>query len=63
MTPALDARSTHAKTLYRVKRASAKPQLAGRQPSNRGGVPWVRTWWSRTAIASAGAVCPVVSIS
>src|SRR5690349_10739551 len=24
--------------------ASAKPRLAGRQPSNRGGVPRVRTW-------------------
>ena len=24
--------------------ASAKPRLAGRQPSHRGGVPRVRTW-------------------
>ena len=23
--------------------ASVKPRLAGRQPSNRGGVPWVMT--------------------
>jgi len=26
-----------------VMSASVKPRLAGRQPSNRGGVPWVMT--------------------
>jgi hypothetical protein len=29
-----------------VMSASIKPRLAGRQPSNRGGVPRVRTWLS-----------------
>ncbi|KSU72692.1 hypothetical protein AS031_15600 [Pseudarthrobacter enclensis] len=30
--------------LAQVMSASAKPRLAGRQPSIRGGVPRVRTW-------------------
>ncbi len=40
----LDVSVGRRKTWIWVKRASDKPQLAGRQPSNRGGVPWVRTW-------------------
>ena len=42
-----------------VMSASAKPRLAGRQPSIRGGVPRVRTWLSgkgRTASAARGAL-------
>ncbi|MDQ0676394.1 hypothetical protein QFZ36_003955 [Pseudarthrobacter siccitolerans] len=41
-----------------VMSASIKPRLAGRQPSNRGGVPRVRTWlsgmgWMASAARSA----------
>jgi hypothetical protein len=35
--------------------ASVKPRLAGRQPSNRGGVPRVMTWpFGISPAASAG---------
>jgi hypothetical protein len=38
-----------------VMSVSVKPRLAGRQPSNRGGVPWVMTWLTAgVAEASAG---------
>ncbi|MDQ1288534.1 MAG: hypothetical protein QG622_2099 [Actinomycetota bacterium] len=38
-----------------VMSVSAKPRLAGRQPSNRGGVPRVMTWPTAVvAEASAG---------
>ena len=40
--------------------ASAKPRLAGRQPSNRGGVPRVMTrLTAEVAEASAGPVGPL----
>lgn len=42
-----------------VTSASAKPRLAGRQPSNRGGVPRVMTrLTAEVAEASAGPVGP-----
>jgi hypothetical protein len=41
-----------------VMSASIKPRLAGRQPSNRGGVPRVRTWLSgKGRMASAARKC------
>ena len=41
-----------------VMSASAKPRLAGRQPSTRGGVPRVRTWLSGKSRKQARPVLP-----
>jgi hypothetical protein len=40
----MDGPSESGASFSQVKSVSVKPRLAGRQPSDRGGVPRVRTW-------------------